>query len=86
VLPVRTVHDFGQAYDDAAAGMFGEGFVQRAGEHAGPLPEERVAEFQQRLLELINEYFGPDNVDPTATPKYGFHWILNPVDLHPLTP
>ncbi|TCC12030.1 hypothetical protein [Kribbella soli] len=26
----------------------------------------------------------PGKVDRAATPKYGFRWVLTPVDLHPL--
>jgi biotin operon repressor len=84
VLPVATVHDFVQAYADSAAGMFGPEIVQMSAEHAGRVPRERVVEFNERLLSLIAEYFAPDKIDPAATPKYGFHWILTPVDLHPL--
>ena len=76
--------DYVQAYADAAAGMFGTGFVQNSGEHAGRVPGDRVAEFHERLLSLVGEYFAPDKVDRTATPKYGFRWVLTPVDLHPL--
>jgi len=75
VVPRSTVHDFVQAYDDAAAGMFGAGFVQESGEHAGRVPRERVAEFNERLHSLINEHFAPDKIDPSASPKYGFHWV-----------
>ncbi|MFI5691808.1 hypothetical protein ACIA58_08215 [Kribbella sp. NPDC051586] len=83
-LPGASAQDYVQAYADAAAGMFGAGFVQDSGEHAGRVPGERVAEFHERLLSLIGEYFAPDKVDRTATPKYGFRWVLTPVDLHPL--
>ncbi len=76
--------DYVQAYADAAAGMFGTAFVQDSGEHAGRVPGDRVAEFHERLLSLVGEYFAPDKVDRTATPKYGFRWVLTPVDLHPL--
>ncbi|WP_432885581.1 hypothetical protein ACQPYH_01740 [Kribbella sp. CA-245084] len=83
-LPGPSAQDYVQAYADAAAGMFGAGFVQDMGEHAGRVPGERVAEFHERLLSLIGEYFAPDKVDRAATPKYGFRWVLTPVDLHPL--
>ncbi|MFF0338869.1 hypothetical protein [Kribbella sp. NPDC004875] len=83
-LPGSSEQDYVQAYADAAAGMFGAGFVQDSGEHAGRVPGERVAEFHERLLSLIGEYFAPDTVDRDATPKYGFRWVLTPVDLHPL--
>ncbi|MFC6157690.1 winged helix-turn-helix domain-containing protein [Kribbella jiaozuonensis] len=83
-LPGASAQDYVQAYADAAAGMFGTGFVQDTGEHAGRVPGERVAEFHERLLGLIGEYFAPDKVDRAASPKYGFRWVLTPVDLHPL--
>ncbi|WP_460521762.1 hypothetical protein [Flindersiella endophytica] len=83
-LPGRTVYDYQQAYADAAAGMFGPTFVQASGEHGGRVPYERVVEFNERLLSLIAEYFAPDRIDRAASPKYGFHWLLTPTDLHPL--
>lgn len=83
-LPGVSAQDYVQAYADAAAGMFGAGFVQDMGEHAGRVPGERVAEFHERLLSLVGEYFAPDKVDRAASPKYGFRWVLTPVDLHPL--
>lgn len=83
-LPGSSAQDYVQAYADAAAGMYAAGFVQDSGEHAGRVPEERVAEFHARLLSLIDEYFAPDRVDRSASPKYGFRWVLTPVDLHPL--
>ncbi|MEV4266421.1 hypothetical protein [Kribbella sp. NPDC049584] len=83
-LPGASAQDYVQAYADAAAGMFGTGFVQDMGEHAGRVPRERVAEFHERLLSLVGEYFAPDKVDRAASPKYGFRWVLTPVDLHPL--
>jgi hypothetical protein len=83
-LPGPSAQDYVQAYADAAAGMFGSGFVQDSGEHAGRVPGERVAEFHERLQSLIGEYFAPDKIDRAASPKYGFRWVLTPVDLHPL--
>jgi hypothetical protein len=83
VLPGRTTYDYQQAFADARAGMFGSTFVQASGEHGGRVPYDRAVEFNQRLLDLIGEYFAPDRIDRTATPKYGFHWLLTPTDLHP---
>jgi hypothetical protein len=83
-VSVSSAQDYVQAYADAAAGMFGSGFTQDSGEHAGRVPEERVAEFRERLVSLVGEYFAPDKVDRDASPKYGFRWVLTPVDLHPL--
>jgi hypothetical protein len=84
VLPGRTTYDYQQAFADARAGVFGPTFVQATGEHGGRVPYARVVEFNQRLLDLIAEYFAPDRIDPAATPKYGVHWVLTPTDLHPL--
>lgn len=78
------MYDYQQAFADAEAGMFGATYVQGSGEHGGRVPYERAVEFNQRLLSLIAEYFAPDRIDRTATPKYGFHWVLTPTDLHPL--
>lgn len=83
-IPGSSAQDYVQAYADAAAGMYAAGFVQDNGEHAGRVPGERVAEFHERLVSLVNEYFAPDKIDRSATPKYGFRWVLTPVDLHPL--
>jgi hypothetical protein len=35
-------------------------------------------------LGITDEYFASGRVDRAATPKYGFHWVLTPTDLHPL--
>lgn len=83
ILPGRTVYDFRQAFADAAAGMFGSGFVQGGGEHGGRLSHDQAVEFQQRLSALIAEYFAPGRADRSGT-KYGFHWVFTPTDLHPL--
>lgn len=85
VLPGASVVDYEQAFADAESGMFGDDFVQTAGEHGARVDRARVAEFNQRLLSLIGEYFSPAGADPTASPKYGFRWVLTPVDLHPLS-
>lgn len=83
VIPGRTVYDFRQAYADAAAGMFGPDFVQGAGENGSRLSAAQAAEFRDRLVSLIAEYFAPGMGDRSGT-KYGFHWVFTPTDLHPL--
>ena len=83
IMPGRTVYDFQQAYADAAAGMFGTEFVQQSGEHGARISLQQAAEFRDRLLALIAEYFAPGKGDRTGT-KYGFHWVLTPTDLHPI--
>ena len=82
-LPGRTVYDFQQAFADAAAGMFGDTYVQARGEHGGRLSLGQAAEFRERLASLVAEYFAPGNGDRTGV-KYGLHWTLTPTDLHPL--
>ncbi|MFI5734520.1 hypothetical protein ACIA49_30670 [Kribbella sp. NPDC051587] len=84
MLPGRTTYDYQQAFADAQAGMFGPTYVQAGGEHAGRVSYARAVEFHQRLQDLIAEYFAPESIDRAATPKYGFHWVLTPTDLHPL--
>ena len=83
VQPGHTVYDFVQAHADAAAGMFGETYVQLGGEHGGRLSHAQADEFQRRLRALIDEYFAPDKGDRSGT-KYGLHWVFTPTDLHPL--
>ncbi|TDD59055.1 GNAT family N-acetyltransferase [Kribbella antibiotica] len=79
-----TTYDYQQAFADTAAGMFGTTYVQASGEHGGRVPYAQAVEFNQRLQALTAEYFAPDRIDRTASPKYGFHWVLTPTDLHPL--
>lgn len=83
VVPEASVHDFVQAFADAEAGMFGADFVQAGEEHASRMSTEQAAEFRDRLMALIAEYFAPGAGDRRGT-KYGFRWVLTPVDLHPL--
>ncbi len=83
LVPEASVHDFVQAFADAEAGMFGDDFVQAGEEHASRMSTEQAAEFRDRLMALIAEYFAPGAGDRRGT-KYGFRWMLTPVDLHPL--
>lgn len=83
ILPLPSIFDYQQAFADAD--VFGDSIIQTGGEHAGRVSRQRVEEFTERLVSLVAEYFGPDAIDPTATPKYGFRWVLTPVDLHPLS-
>ncbi|GAA5020592.1 hypothetical protein GCM10023317_63670 [Actinopolymorpha pittospori] len=82
-MPGQTVYDFRQAFADAAAGMFGDTYVQAGGEHGGRLSLEQAAEFRERLTSLVAEYFAPGKGDRRGV-KYGLHWTLTPTDLHPL--
>jgi hypothetical protein len=54
-----------------------------SGEHRTRLSTSQAAEFHDRLLRLVAEYFGPGEGDRSGV-KYGFHWLLTPIDLHPL--
>lgn len=83
LVPEASVHDFVQAFADAEAGMFGDVFVQAGEEHASRMSTEQAAEFRDRLMALIAEYFAPGAGDRSGT-KYGFRWVLTPVDVHPL--
>jgi hypothetical protein len=82
-FPARIVADFEQAIIESAEGVYGSDFVQQSGEHRSRLPREQAAEFSERLVELIEEYFAPGQGDRSGV-KYGFHWILTPIDLHAL--
>jgi hypothetical protein len=83
VLPGRSVYDYQQAFADAAAGMFGDDFVQSGGEHGARLSAGQARDFLERLQTLVAEYFAPGRGDRHGI-KYGFRWVLTPADLHPL--
>lgn len=78
-----TAADYEQAIVEAHAGMYGADYVQRSGEHGSRMSHAQAAEFGDRLLALVEEFFGPGRGDRSGV-KYGFHWLLTPVDLHPL--
>lgn len=82
-LPGASVQDYRQAVVDLEFGMFGPDARWTGAEHAGRLRPERAAEFAERLQGLVAEYFGPESVDWSAPVKYGFRWVLTPVDLPP---
>lgn len=82
-LPGASVQDYRQAVVDLEFGMFGPGARWTGAEHAGRLRPERAAEFAERLQGLVAEYFGPASVDWSSPVKYGFRWVLTPVDLPP---
>lgn len=74
--------DFNQAFREFAEGMF-VGARQVATNHnRSRLSEEQAAEFNRRLVSLIEEYFPPGKGDRAGT-KYGFYAVLTPIDLHP---
>jgi hypothetical protein len=82
-FPNRIVDDFEDAIVETATGLFGTAIIQASGEHRGRLSVTQAAEFRDRLVSLIEEYFAPGQGDQTGI-KHGFHWVLTPIDLHPL--
>ncbi|CAN5364441.1 hypothetical protein BH09CHL1_BH09CHL1_31160 [soil metagenome] len=78
----RVVSDFNDAMGEAADGLYGTAYVQAGGEHRSRLSNEQAAEFRERLVSLIEEYFAPGQGDRTGI-KHGLHWVLTPIDLHP---
>lgn len=83
LLPVGSVHDYQSAARDLRAGRFGQSANAVDGESAARLSHARADEFHQRLNELIQEFFAPEAADWTSPVKYGFRWVLMPVDTAP---
>lgn len=79
----RIVDDFEDAFIESRAGLFGDEYVQASGEHRTRLSPAQAAEFRDRLVGLVEEYFAPGQGDRSGV-KYGFHWVLTPIDVHPL--
>jgi hypothetical protein len=82
-FPPRLVEDFEDAYRELGDGLYGPDAVHASGEHRTRLSTTQASEFQARLLDLVAEYFAPGKGDRSGV-KYGFHWVLTPIDLHPL--
>jgi len=82
-LPVGSVHDYERAAQDLKAGRFGQAATGSDGESAARLSHARALEFRERLNRLIQEYFSPEAAEWTSPVKYGFRWILIPVDTAP---
>lgn len=82
-IPGQVVDDFEDAILEAGEALYGDAFVQASGEHRTRLSTEQAAEFRDRLIDLVEEYFAPGQGDRSGV-KYGFHWIMTPIDLHPL--
>ena len=74
---------FNQAFRESADGIFGPRFQSSVNHNRARLSERQAAEFNRRLLELIEEYFPPGKGDPCGI-KYGFFGVLTPIDLPPL--
>ena len=79
----ETTFQFNQAFRESADGIFGPRFQSSVNHNRARLSERQAAEFNRRLLELIEEYFPPGKGDPSGI-KYGFFGVLTPIDLPPL--
>ncbi len=82
-FPARIVDDFEDAFIETDDGLYGTDFIQGTGEHRTRLSSEQAAEFSEKLMRLVEEYFAPGRGERTGI-KYGFHWVLTPIDLHPI--
>ncbi len=82
-IPAAVAGQFNQAFREVAEGMFGPSFQMSVNHNRARLSEAQAAEFNRRLLALIEEYFPPGKGDRSGV-KYGFHGVLTPIDLHPL--
>ena len=82
-MPREVVCQFNQAFRESADGIFGPNFQSSVNHNRARLSEEQAAEFNRRLLSLIEEYFPPGRGDPSGI-KYGFFGVLTPIDLAPI--
>ena len=82
-MPSDVVCQFNQAFRESADGIFGPKFQSSVNHNRARLSEEQAAEFNRRLLSLIEEYFPPGRGDSSGI-KYGFFGVLTPIDLHPI--
>lgn len=83
LLPVSSVHDYERAAQDVAAGRFGRDVAVADGESGARMSAERAWEFHGRLTELVQEFFGPQAAEWSSPVKYGFRFVLMPVDTAP---
>lgn len=81
-VPTDVAGQFNQAFREAAEGMYGPSFQMSVNHNRSRLSESQAAEFNRRLLALIEEYFPPGKGDRSGL-KYGFYGVLTPIDLHP---
>ena len=84
-VPSEVACLFNQAFRESADGIFGPRFQSSVNHNRARLSERQAAEFNRRLLELIEEYFPPGKGDPSGI-KYGFFGVLTPIDLAPIEP
>ena len=82
-MPRDVASQFNQAFREAAEGLYGSTFQMSVNHNRARLSEAKAAEFNRRLLALIEEYFPPGKGDQSGI-KYGFHGVLTPIDLHPI--
>lgn len=82
-IPAVVAGQFNQAFREAAEGMYGPSFQMSVNHNRARLSDAQAAEFNHRLLALIEEYFPPGKGDRSGM-KYGFYGVLTPIDLHPL--
>ena len=82
-MPPDVADQFNQALREAAEGLYGSTFQTSLNHNRARLSERQAAEFNRRLLALIEEYFPPGKGDQAGI-KYGFHGVLTPIDLHPI--
>ena len=84
-MPSEVVCQFNQAFRETVDGIFGPNFQSSVNHNRARLSEDQAAEFNRRLLNLIEEYFPPGKGDPSGI-KYGFYGVLTPIDLPPIEP
>ena len=82
-IPPDVADQFNQALREAAEGLYGSTFQVSVNHNRARLSEAQAAEFNRRLLALIEYYFPPGKGDQSGI-KYGFHGVLTPIDLHPI--
>ena len=82
-MPSEVVRQFNQAFRETVDGIFGPNFQSSVNHNRARLSEDQAAEFNRRLLSLIEEYFPPGKGDPSGI-KYGFFGVLTPIDLAPI--
>lgn len=82
-VPADAAGQFNQAFRETAEGMYGPSFQMSINHNRARLSEAQAAEFNRRLLALIEEYFPPGKGDRSGF-KYGFYGVLTPIDLNPL--
>lgn len=82
-MPSEVVCQFNQAFRETADGIFGPNFQSSVNHNRARLSADQAAEFNRRLLNLIEEYFPPGKGDSSGI-KYGFFGVLTPIDLAPI--